>query len=324
MLRSVFSPRRTVLQEDIQTFATLTGDQQWIHVDGERARTGPFGTTVQHGFLTLGMATGLLWEVCTVEGFAVVLNYGLNKVRFPSPLRVGSRIRVHVAGRRGRRLWTAGGTGGRGRLPADLRSEGSAEALLRGRSRLPVLPVTPAERRTGSADQWDWGPMSEATRALAERAASQLGPEADLFGDHDAAGFGAALTHVLRSTAGHPLATARAAVRFADALTLSRLPRPHTGWAGTSRVRYRSTPRTCGSPTRLGREPGVLLGPAQLPGRLPLRPGRRRLRRLDAGQPERRRWRSTCCSTPLAPTNFLPTNPAALQAGVRHRRAAAW
>jgi acyl dehydratase len=53
---------RTVLLEDIQTFATLTGDQHWIHVDGERARTRQFGTTVQQGFLTLGMGTGLLWE----------------------------------------------------------------------------------------------------------------------------------------------------------------------------------------------------------------------------------------------------------------------
>ncbi len=87
---------RTVTQEDISTFARLTGDEQWIHVDPERAKTGPFGATVQHGFLTLGMATGLLWEVCTVEGFGVVLNYGLNKVRFPAPLRVGSRIRMRV------------------------------------------------------------------------------------------------------------------------------------------------------------------------------------------------------------------------------------
>ena len=87
---------RTVEQKDIDLFATLTGDEQWIHVDPERAKSGPFGTTVQHGFLTLGMATGLLWEVCTVEGFKVVLNYGLNKVRFPAPLRVGSRMRMHV------------------------------------------------------------------------------------------------------------------------------------------------------------------------------------------------------------------------------------
>ncbi len=88
---------RTVEQEDIDTFAKLTGDEQWIHTDPERAKDGPFGATVQHGFLTLGLATGLLWEVCTVDGFGVILNYGLNKVRFPAPLRVGSRIRMHVA-----------------------------------------------------------------------------------------------------------------------------------------------------------------------------------------------------------------------------------
>src|SRR5687767_9971874 len=87
---------RTVRQEDIDTFARLTGDKQWIHVDPERAKTGPYGTTVQHGFLTLGLATGLLWEVCTVDGFGVVLNYGLNKVRFPAGLRVGRRVRMYV------------------------------------------------------------------------------------------------------------------------------------------------------------------------------------------------------------------------------------
>ena len=86
----------TVRQEDIDTFAKLTGDEQWIHVDPARAADGPYGTTIQHGFLTLGLATGLLWEVCTVDGFGVILNYGLNRVRFPAPLRVGSRIRMHV------------------------------------------------------------------------------------------------------------------------------------------------------------------------------------------------------------------------------------
>ena len=90
------SPWRTVEQDDIDTFAKLTRDEQWIHTDPERARTGPFGATVQHGFLTLGMATGLLWDVVTVDGFGVILNYGLNKVRFPAPLRVGRRIRMHV------------------------------------------------------------------------------------------------------------------------------------------------------------------------------------------------------------------------------------
>jgi acyl dehydratase len=87
---------RTVTQEDITTFAKLTGDEQWIHVDPERAKTGMFGRTIQHGFLTLGLATGFLWEVCTIDGFGVVLNYGLNKVRFPAPLLVDSRIRMHV------------------------------------------------------------------------------------------------------------------------------------------------------------------------------------------------------------------------------------
>jgi acyl dehydratase len=85
-----------VVQVDIDTFAKLTGDEQYIHVDPERAAQGPFGTTVQHGFLTLGMATGLLWSVCTVEGFKVILNYGLNKVRFPAPLKMGSRFRMRV------------------------------------------------------------------------------------------------------------------------------------------------------------------------------------------------------------------------------------
>ncbi len=85
-----------VVQENVTTFAKLTGDEQYIHVDPERAAKGPFGTTVQHGFLTLGMSTGLLWSVCTVEGFNVILNYGLNKVRFPAPLKVGARFRMRV------------------------------------------------------------------------------------------------------------------------------------------------------------------------------------------------------------------------------------
>lgn len=87
----------TVEQDNITTFARLTGDEQWIHVDPERAAAGPFGATVQHGFLTLGLSTGLLDHVFTVSDVSLVLNYGLNRVRFPSPLRVGSRVRMHVA-----------------------------------------------------------------------------------------------------------------------------------------------------------------------------------------------------------------------------------
>lgn len=66
-------------QDNVDTFAKLTGDEQYIHVDPERAAKGPFGTTVQHGFLTLGTATGLLWSVCIVNGFNVILNYGSTK-----------------------------------------------------------------------------------------------------------------------------------------------------------------------------------------------------------------------------------------------------
>ncbi|HHV22875.1 MAG TPA: MaoC family dehydratase [Propionibacterium sp.] len=85
----------TVNQADINTFAELTGDDQWIHVDEERAKAGPYGGTIQYGFLTLSKATGFLWEVCLVEGFDVILNYGLNKVRFPAPLKTGQRYRMH-------------------------------------------------------------------------------------------------------------------------------------------------------------------------------------------------------------------------------------
>jgi acyl dehydratase len=87
----------TVDQEMVTTFADLTGDRQWIHVDPEQASQGPFGTTVAHGFLTLGMSTGLLWSIFTVDDVSMILNYGLNRVRFPAPLPVGSRIRMHVS-----------------------------------------------------------------------------------------------------------------------------------------------------------------------------------------------------------------------------------
>ena len=145
---------QTVEQDDINTFAKLTGDEQWIHVDPERAKAGLYGTTIQHGFLTLGMATGLLWEVCTIDGFGVVLNYGLNKVRFPAPLPVGSRIRMHVEPRRGQA--TRATARRRGRLPADLRGRGQSQAVLRGRSRLPLLQLTarpPSQRRSDHDDR---------------------------------------------------------------------------------------------------------------------------------------------------------------------------
>jgi acyl dehydratase len=85
---------RTVSQEDIDRFAELSGDDQWIHVDVERARKeSPFGTTVAHGNLTLSLIDGLRKDLIASSGFALGVNYGWNKVRFPAPVPAGSRVR---------------------------------------------------------------------------------------------------------------------------------------------------------------------------------------------------------------------------------------
>jgi len=83
-----------VTQERINEFARASGDHQWIHVDVERARTGPFGTTIAHGLLTLSMIAALNQGMFKFDGFKMGLNYGYEKVRFPSPVPVGSRLRV--------------------------------------------------------------------------------------------------------------------------------------------------------------------------------------------------------------------------------------
>ena len=83
-------------QERVNQFADATGDHQWIHVDPERARSGPFGGPVAHGYLTLSLATALLDDVLHVDGVAQVVNYGLGKVRFPAPVPVGSRVRLRA------------------------------------------------------------------------------------------------------------------------------------------------------------------------------------------------------------------------------------
>jgi acyl dehydratase len=85
---------REVTQEDINTFADLSGDHQWIHVDVERAKKeSPFGTTVAHGNLTLSMIDGMRLELLSSSGFRLGVNYGWNKVRFPAPVPAGARIR---------------------------------------------------------------------------------------------------------------------------------------------------------------------------------------------------------------------------------------
>lgn len=86
----------TVTQERINLFADATGDRQWIHVDPERAAAGPFGMTIAHGYLTLSLATVLLWDVLEVSGVSQVINYGIDKARFPAPVPVGSRVRLAV------------------------------------------------------------------------------------------------------------------------------------------------------------------------------------------------------------------------------------
>jgi len=80
-------------QKRIDLFADATGDHQWIHVDPDRAKDGPFGTTIAHGYLTLSLLPALVPQVMRVEGMKMGVNYGANKVRFPSPVPVGSRVR---------------------------------------------------------------------------------------------------------------------------------------------------------------------------------------------------------------------------------------
>ncbi|SEG86371.1 Acyl dehydratase [Thermomonospora echinospora] len=83
---------RVVTQEEIDRFADVTGDHQWIHVDVERAKAGPFGGTIVHGFLTLALVPRLLEDILTIESFSMGVNYGLDRVRFVKPLPPGTEI----------------------------------------------------------------------------------------------------------------------------------------------------------------------------------------------------------------------------------------
>jgi acyl dehydratase len=86
----------TIDQRRVNQFADATGDHQWIHVDMERAKEGPFGGTIAHGYLTLSLVPWLGSQVFTLRTPGAKLNYGVNKVRFPNPVLVGKRIRLHV------------------------------------------------------------------------------------------------------------------------------------------------------------------------------------------------------------------------------------
>lgn len=91
-----YSDWHIVTQEQINAFADATGDHQWIHIDPEKAAAGPFGTTIAHGFLTLSLIPMLSSQVSQVNGIRMGVNYGLNKVRFPAPVPVGSKVRAGV------------------------------------------------------------------------------------------------------------------------------------------------------------------------------------------------------------------------------------
>lgn len=89
-----YSEWHTITQDRVNKFADATDDHQWIHVDPERAATGPFGGPVAHGFLTLSLLPSLVGALYTVKGTRMGVNYGLNKVRFPQPVKVGSKLRA--------------------------------------------------------------------------------------------------------------------------------------------------------------------------------------------------------------------------------------
>ncbi|GAA3692149.1 MaoC family dehydratase [Arthrobacter ginkgonis] len=89
-----YSEWRTVTQEQVNTFADAADDHQWIHTDPEKAKDGPFGAPIAHGYLTLSLQIAFWTEMFEVEGVKTKVNYGLEKVRFPAPVPVGSNIRM--------------------------------------------------------------------------------------------------------------------------------------------------------------------------------------------------------------------------------------
>ena len=91
-----YSDWMEITQDRIDAFADATGDHQWIHVDPDRAATGPYGTTIAHGYLTLSLLPELGAEIMDIRGFSMMINYGLEKVRFPAAVPVGSRIRAGI------------------------------------------------------------------------------------------------------------------------------------------------------------------------------------------------------------------------------------
>jgi len=91
-----YSEYMEITQERVNQFADATGDHQWIHVDVDRAKSGPFDGPIAHGYLTLSLGPALYPKVVRIDGFSMGVNYGTNKIRFPSPVPVGARLRLGV------------------------------------------------------------------------------------------------------------------------------------------------------------------------------------------------------------------------------------
>ena len=87
---------REITQADVDAFAEVTGDRYWIHTDPDRAAESPLGGTIAHGLFTLSLAPSMTYELLSLEGFALAFNYGYNRVRFPAPVPVGSRVRMRA------------------------------------------------------------------------------------------------------------------------------------------------------------------------------------------------------------------------------------
>ena len=127
-----------ITQERIDGFAEATDDHQWIHVDPAQAAQGPFGTTIAHGFLTLSLLVRFWYEVGPAfEGYSMGINYGLNKVRFPAPVPVGSKVRGRFTVAQIEEI--EGGNPGRAQRAR--RARGPGEARLRRRARVPAVPL---------------------------------------------------------------------------------------------------------------------------------------------------------------------------------------
>jgi acyl dehydratase len=89
-----YSEWQPITQDRVNLFADATDDHQWIHIDAEKAAAGPFGTTIAHGFLTLSLLSAFGPKIYKVNGIKMGINYGLNKVRFPQPVKVGDKVRA--------------------------------------------------------------------------------------------------------------------------------------------------------------------------------------------------------------------------------------